>query len=358
MNDNSIGGNVIAAGDISAALAAIVDSLAPSGIYLLTDSTVNEKVMPLLSRFTSEYKPQTIVVPAGEESKNVESLCTIWQRMSATGGSRSSLLINVGGGMITDLGGFAASCFKRGIRFVNVPTTVLGAVDAAVGGKTGIDFNGFKNEIGAFALSESVVVSSAPLATLPKEEVMSGYAEMVKTGAITDASDYYALLEAGKVTGNPEMMQEMMRRVIVRKVEVTTADPKEKGLRRILNFGHTMGHAFESLCIEKGDPVPHGYAVAHGMLPAMILSHILLKLPSEEIYRYAAFLKENYPVLPLGCKDFARVYELMGHDKKNRKAGEPLFCLLKAIGEPVYDVAVSREDADAAADIYRDLLGI
>lgn len=358
MKENSIGGNVLAADNLSTALEGIVESLSPSGVYLLTDSTVDEKVMPLLSGFVGSVKPEKIVVPAGEASKNISSLCEIWNRMSFTGGSRSSLLINVGGGMITDLGGFAAACFKRGIRFVNLPTTVLGAVDAAVGGKTGIDFNGFKNEVGAFALSEAVLVSSAPLATLPEDEILSGYAEMVKTAAITSAGDYSILLNAERVISDPKLMQEMMRRVIVRKVEVTTADPKESGLRRILNFGHTMGHAFESVCIEKGSPVSHGFAVAHGMLSALILSHILLGLPSAEIYRYADFLKENYPRLPLGCKDFARIYEIMGHDKKNRKAGEPLFCLLKEIGSPVFDIAVSRADADASIDIYRDLLGM
>lgn len=358
MNTSGLGGNVIAATDISAALGTAVASLAPSSLFLLTDTNVERLVLPLVSDFTARFKPEIIVVEAGEESKSVESLCHIWGRLSNAGASRSSLLVNLGGGMITDLGGFAAACFKRGIRFINVPTTVLGAVDAAVGGKTGIDFHGFKNEIGAFANSENVIVSSSPLATLPRIEVMSGYAEMVKTAAITSADDYALLLEAEKVTGDAELMQEMMRRVIVRKVEVTEADPKEKGLRRILNFGHTMGHAFETLALEKGRPVPHGVAVAHGILPALILSHLLLRLPSAEIYRYAAFLKEFYAPLPLGCDDYAHVFELMGHDKKNREAGKPLFCLLKEIGKPVFDQEVSRQDVEASVDIYRDLMGI
>lgn len=353
-----LGGNVIAASDISAALKETVARLSPSSVFVLTDSNVERCVLPLLGEFMEEVKPEVITVPAGEPSKSVDSLCLIWHRLSEKGASRRSLMINLGGGMITDLGGFAASCFKRGIRFVNVPTTVLGAVDAAVGGKTGIDFEGYKNEIGVFALSEAVIVSAAPLATLPESEIFSGYAEMVKTAAITDAGDYSRLLEATEITSDPNLMQEMMRRVIVRKVEVTTKDPKESGLRRILNFGHTMGHAFETLCLEKGSPVAHGVAVAHGMLPALILSHILLGLPSAEIYHYADFLKTYYKLLPLGCKDYERVYDLMGHDKKNRKAGEPLFCLLRAIGDPVWDCPVSRRDSDAAVSIYRDLLGI
>lgn len=339
--------------DAEVALRQLLSQISYSALFLLTDSNVAQHVLPRFKSFLEDYNPHIIVIEAGEENKSVESLCRIWRELSEHGGTRDALLINLGGGVITDIGGFAAATFKRGIRFINVPTTVLGAADASVGGKTGIDFGGLKNEVGAFAEAEAVVIDTNLFSTLSDAELLSGYAEVVKMAMIRDGRMYNRVLSSSPLE-DAELLQEALSFAVEEKDKITTEDPREKGLRKILNFGHTCGHAFETLMLERGEPIAHGCAVAHGMAVALILSHLLLKLPSAEIERYiSGILHPYYKRLPITCKDYPRLIELMGKDKKNRKAGEIRFVLLSAIGEPAIDVQVGIPDLETALDIYQ-----
>lgn len=340
---------------LAARIDAAVRALNAPTVTVVTDTTVRDCVFPLLGSCETLKTSEAIVIPPGEDHKSLESVCRIWDALENCGATRRSAVLNIGGGLITDIGGFAAATFKRGIRVVNVPTTLLGAVDAATGGKTGINYNGLKNEIGSFHQPVEVVISAAPLATLPMSELVSGYAEMLKTGFIADAGLYGRLLDMEGVLDDPAKLEECMKRCVEIKEEVVRQDPEEKGLRKILNFGHTAGHAFESHAIETGHPVPHGVAVAHGMLVELILSKMLKGLESSVVSRYAQLLKENYPKLHTTCKGIDRLMELMAHDKKNASAGRPNFTLLESVGEPVIDCVPETKDIATALEIYCDL---
>lgn len=329
----------------------------PKGeLYMVTDSNVGRLVVPRLEIHSRALATaQRIVVPAGEAHKNLNTLSEIWQTLSNTGATRCAGLINIGGGVVTDMGGFAAATFKRGIRFVNVPTTLLGAVDAATGGKTGIDFGGYKNEIGAFAMPADVVISAATFETLPYEELLSGYGEMLKTALIGDARLYRRLLDAQRLIEYPTRLQEPVEACVAIKSDITGRDPREQGIRKALNFGHTAGHAFESLCLRRGTPVPHGVAVAHGMKTALILSHMLEGLDSRVLTQYSYLLREFFPVLPIRCTDMDTLLGLMEHDKKNLRAGSINFTLLRGVGEPVIDCMPTRREIREALELTYDL---
>lgn len=299
---------------------------------------------------------QLIVVEPGDEHKTLKTAEKIWSALVDGGATRRSVVVNLGGGMITDLGGFAAATFKRGIRFLNVPTSLLGAVDAAVGGKTGFNFQGLKNEIGVFCEAEAVVISARFFATLPAEELMSGYAEMIKHALIADGEDYLRLISTDPLTLDADEMLELLRRSVEVKRRIVAEDPHEKGLRKALNLGHTAGHAFEELALEKNVPMAHGAAVAHGLLVEMILSHMRLGYPSAELHRYATWLRENYhPLTGLSCEDYPRLLALMAHDKKNEAAGAINFTLLESPGRVRINQIAGSQEITAAFDIYRDL---
>ncbi len=342
-------------GNLAETLAAIIRDIPHHGLFLLTDSNVNRDVFPIIKDAFANEDAKVIEIEAGEENKNLDSLAKVWRGLSEHGATRNSLLINLGGGVVTDLGGFAASTFKRGIRFINVPTTVLGAVDAAVGGKTGIDFVGLKNEVGAFANPEAVVISSEPLATLPREEIISGFGEIVKTAMISSDCLYHDILD-DNILSDMSRLQHAMTECVRFKVHITEEDPHESGLRKILNFGHTAGHAFESLMLGREKPSSHGNAVANGILIALILSHMILNLPSEQIYLYNdRVLRRYFSPIPFSCKDYDRLAEIIGHDKKNPSRTDWKFVLLSAVGTPVRDITVSKEDFFTALDIYCDI---
>lgn len=312
-----------------------VNELEPDKTLIVTDVNVARDVLPSITGSQTIENAPSVVINPGEENKNIDTVKKVWEALEKIGATRKSVVVNIGGGLVTDLGGFAAATYKRGIRTINVPTTLLGAVDAASGGKTGVNFMGLKNEIGAFHEPEKVIISSKPLKTLSQREIMSGYAEMVKTGLIADKELYKELLEVEKVLSDEKLLERLMKKCVEIKDEVVREDPKEKGLRKILNFGHTAGHAFESLSFSRGEPLAHGEAVAHGMFLELILSHMVLGFPEEEIIKYRdEFLKPFYPSVHLEESDYERLFELMSHDKKNRKFGIPDFTLLEEPGVP------------------------
>lgn len=347
----------LGANPMAAQLDAIVASLAPATVTVVTDGNVQRDVMPAFASSKALSSANKVILSPGEDHKNIESAILIWKALEEAGATRHSLVVNIGGGLVTDIGGFAAATYKRGIRFVNIPTTLLGAVDAATGGKTGINFNGLKNEIGAFHLPSEVIISALPLATLSHREIVSGYAEMLKTGLIADEGLYRSLLDVDAVIADGTRLEGAMKRCVEIKEDVVRQDPTEKGLRKILNFGHTAGHAFESLAIERHKPLAHGEAVAHGMLVELILSHMLKGFPSEEVHRYASMLKEQYPLTGTSCADTPLLIALMSHDKKNATTGRANFTLLRSVGDPEINCEPSEKDIEAALDIYRDMMG-
>ena len=274
-----------------------------------------------------------IIIPSGEQNKNIDTVKYIWSQLVENNADRKSLLINIGGGMVTDIGGFAASCYQRGIDFVNIPTTLLGMIDASIGGKTGIDFQGLKNQIGVFSQPHAVVILYEFLETLPKRELLSGLAEIIKYGFIVDKSFLEAKLQNNLV--NPVFI----KKAIDVKDEITRNDVNEKGLRKILNFGHTVGHALETYLNENHQEIRHGEGVALGMVSALYLSEKYCNLD----HKWTAFYKDLY------AKTFNRfnlndipveaLLDIMRHDKKN-EGGDIRFVLIKDIGKPVYDVVV------------------
>ena len=337
--------------NVAACLQAIIAEQKPGRTFVIADENT--------ARYTPLTDAETIVMPAGDVAKNLDTAVFVWQTLSDRAATRHDLVVNFGGGVVTDLGGFCAATYKRGMPFVNVPTTLLGAVDAAVGGKTGINFGGFKNQVGAFAPAMAVIISTRYFATLPPSELLSGYAEMVKHGLLTGMSEFAELLRfdiLNKAAG-PEMLDLLARSVQV-KQRIVEADPTEKGLRKALNLGHTVGHALEELALRANRPVPHGYAVAWGLVAAVALSHIRQGLDTKTVHALADFVSANYPAPAITCDDYDEILALMANDKKNTRPGQITFTLLSAPGQPVINATATPAEITAALDLMRDLLHI
>ena len=351
--------DLIFSNDVASQLDALVEKYNPSKLFVLVDANTRQLVLPKLTcESTAIAKALVIEIEAGDKNKNIESLMHIWSQLVEGGATRKSLMINLGGGVVTDIGGFAGATFKRGIRFINVPTTLLSAVDAAVGGKTGINFHGYKNEIGAFCEAEAVIISTCFLATLSGEELLSGYAEMLKHGLISNADTYNRLLANDVANINAEDMLQLLQESVMVKKRVVEEDPTEKGIRRALNLGHTAGHAFESLALQRKSPIPHGYAVAWGLVVELVLSNMQLQFPSSELTRLATYIYENYGAFQITCDDYQALIEFMRHDKKNDSANEINFTMLKSVGDIHIDCNAKEDDIKAALDIYRDFMHI
>ncbi len=342
------------------ALNELISDSHPSSVFVLVDTNTRQLVLPRLVEESPEMASARIIeIPAGDDHKNLDSLASVWKELSDGGATRRSLLVNVGGGVVTDLGGFAATTFKRGVRFINVPTTLLGAVDAAVGGKTGINFRGLKNEIGAFIEADAVVISTAFFNTLPATEVLSGYAEMLKHGLLEGEKELAQLLNFDVVgKSDSREMLDLLELSVCVKSEIVASDPTEKGKRKALNLGHTIGHALESLAMEKGHPVPHGYAVAWGLVGESVLSHLILRFPSSVLHMVSDYIKENYGAPDVTCDNYPRLLALMAHDKKNATPDAINFTLLRRPGEIEINHTATADQIRTALDILRDLLGI
>lgn len=254
--------------------------------------------------------------------------------------------------MVTDLGGFAASTFKRGINYINIPTTLLSMVDASVGGKTGINFLGLKNEIGVFNNAKSVILDTEFLKTLDTENMLSGYAEMLKHGLISDAKMLGELLAFDIEQPNLVQLKRMVAESVAVKQRIVTEDPTEKGIRKALNLGHTAGHAFESFAL-KHKPVLHGYAVAWGLIVELYLSAIKTGFPTDKMRQTVRFILDHYGKMTITCDDYPTLLELMTHDKKNI-AGIINFTLLGGVGDILIDQTATKEEIYEAFDFYRE----
>ena len=338
---------------VDAAIEQVLASIEYDKCYLLCDENSRRCVLPCISS-PQVKEAQVIEIPSGEENKSVETLTYVWQALSQKGATRHSLLINLGGGVVTDLGGFAAATFKRGIAFVNIPTTLLAAVDAAVGGKTGINLGGLKNEVGAFSDARAVIVSTCYFSTISPEERLSGYAEMIKHALIDSINHYEALLGCDVARCDEDSFLELLRHSVGVKERIVEQDPREGHLRKTLNLGHTVAHAIESHALAHGSAVPHGYAVAWGLICALILSHRLLSFPSTIIYDLAKHVEGLFGAYAITCDDYDELLGYMQHDKKNMNE-QINFTLLRKIGECEVNVRVERKEIEIALDFYRDL---
>lgn len=300
-------------------------------LFVLTDETTQRLCRPLLDGCAALGGSTPVVIGATDACKTLDTLAAVWQALGDGGASRHSCLVCLGGGMVTDLGGFAAATFKRGIRFLNIPTTLLSMVDAAVGGKTGINFNGLKNEIGAFREADAVLIHTEFLHTLDMENVLSGYAEMLKHALLHDTAMWVGHLAYEPLERDYARLQGMVAESIAVKQRIVAEDPHEKGLRKALNLGHTVGHAFESFALLRQCPVLHGYAVAWGLLCELYLSSRLVGFPVDKMRQTAAFIRAHYGQFAFGCDDYETLYGLMLHDKKN-VGGQINFTLLSDVG--------------------------
>ena len=322
-------------------------------VFILADETTEKCCWPVVSELESLQNALHIVIPSTDAHKNLESLSYVWTQLSNNGATRHSLLINLGGGMVTDLGGFAASTFKRGIDFVNIPTTLLAMVDASEGGKTGINFNGLKNEIGVFNEPKKVILDTTFLKTLDKENILSGYAEMLKHGLLSNSETLDELLAFDLDNIDYAHLGTMVRKSVAVKKRVVKSDPHEHGLRKSLNLGHTIGHAIESFALKQGTPVLHGYAVAWGLVCELYLSSAYFSFPTETMHEVVRFINTHYGKFSLSCDDYDDLFALMKHDKKN--VGDKIqFALLSGTGKVRINRTMSKEQIFEALDFYRD----
>ncbi len=347
---------VVICKDLRSELSDFLASLDYDKLFILTDTNTRSACYPLIRDTPALSDAPVFVTEAGDMHKNVESLSRIWTSLSDGGASRNSLLLNLGGGMVTDMGGFAGATFKRGIRTINIPTTLMASVDAAVGGKTGINFNGLKNEIGAFYPPLCVFIDCEFLRTLDRANILSGYAEMIKHGLISSMENYTSVMLYDIDTMNYTYLNELVARSVEVKERIVAEDPKERGIRKALNFGHTVGHAYESLSFRKERPILHGHAVAAGIVSELYLSHKRCGFPMEKVSQVVYYIKEYYPAFVFDCKDYDSLYELMTHDKKN-ESGIINFTLLGNVGDVRINQSVSKEVILESLDFYRESFG-
>lgn len=342
--------------NIADGLQQAVDACHPDKLFIVTDEHTHLYCLPIIAGLPCMKNAYPICIGVGDIHKNIESLAYVWNRLSANGCTRHSLLIALGGGMVTDLGGFAAATFKRGIHLINIPTTLLAMVDASVGGKTGINFNELKNEIGAFYPAHSVLISCDFLKTLDRENLLSGYAEMIKHGLICNETHWAELMRFDWDNPDYDMLQQLVEKSIAVKERIVEQDPYEKGIRKALNFGHTVGHAFESFALERGKPILHGYAVAWGMVCELYFSFLKLQFPKEKLRTTIDFIRSHYGTMPICCDDYEHLYNLMKHDKKNTSGEDVNVTLLKNIGEPCIDQRATQDEVYDMLDFFSETM--
>ena len=341
---------VVISNDIGKELGTAIERCPHDKLFVLTDTTTRELCLPVIEHLDCLSGARHITIGATDSHKTLDSLASVWTLLGGYGATRHSLLINLGGGMVTDLGGFAASTFKRGIRYINIPTTLLSMVDASVGGKTGINFNGLKNEIGVFSQPDTVIIDTQFLKTLDTFNIRSGYAEMLKHGLISDQTHLSSVLSFD--LDNPDLAElgKMVERSVEVKERIVEADPLEHGIRKALNLGHTAGHAFESFAL-RHKPVLHGYAVAWGLICELYLSCAKTGFPTSKMRQCVQFIRENYGTLPVSCDDYPTLLELMSHDKKNT-SGTINFTLLADVGDIKINQTASKEEIYEAFDFF------
>ncbi|THD67950.1 3-dehydroquinate synthase [Robertkochia marina] len=324
----------------------------PSGIFILVDENTHQYCLPpFLSKTLELYDAEVIEVPAGEAHKQIETCSGVWNALSELGCDRNALLINLGGGVVTDMGGFIAGTFMRGISFINIPTTLLSMVDASVGGKTGVDLGALKNQVGLIIEPEMVLIDSDYLKTLPARELRSGLAEMLKHGLIKDKDYWDKLRKMADLT--LEDLEDLIRHSVKIKSEVVSLDPREGGLRKILNFGHTLGHAIEThfLKHEQLEPLLHGEAIAIGMIMEAYLSTVVCELPLIKAQEIKDTFLNYFDKTEISIDTMSEIISLLKYDKKNA-SGVVKFVLLAEIGKAVRDQEINNDMIFRSLEFY------
>ncbi len=344
---------VLLCSDISTDILPYIEGRDSKQIFVLTDENTAKLCAPILQSIPQLKEAHYVTIPAGDDFKNLESLAKIWSFLGRHKATRHSLLINLGGGVISDIGGFAACTYKRGLDFYNIPTTLLSIVDAAVGGKTGINFDGLKNQIGVIRQPQHVFIDPQFLSTLDEENRISGYAEMVKHALISSEKDWKEVTAFDIHDGDRETLKNLFWKSVAIKERVVAIDPNEKGMRKALNFGHTIGHAIESVSHEKEAPILHGMAVAVGMVAELYLSHKKCGFPQQILEQAVTFINAMYPAYAFGDADYEHLYDLMTQDKKN-EGNRINFTLLGNIGDVQINTHCTKEEIFAAMDFYRN----
>lgn len=311
-------------------------------IFILTDSHTYQQCLPTLQQIDKIKNANVLSIHPGDTHKNINTAIEIWQFLVRNMANRHSLMINVGGGMVTDIGGFTAGTFKRGMSYINIATSLLGAVDAATGGKTGINFDGYKNEVGIFAPSLATIIDVNFFRTLDSENIKSGYAEMLKHALIYNEEHWEKLTQFDIDNIDYVRLQSMLKENISIKENIVAEDPKEMGIRKALNFGHTIGHAIESHLLNTKRPVLHGYAIAWGMICELYISTKTQHFPNEKFEKIKTYLIDMYGKPRLNKNEFETLMELMKHDKKN-KSGEINLTLLNDIGQIIINQTPEKE---------------
>ena len=307
-----------------------------SSIFVLVDENTEKFCLELFIKKSGIKSFNKIIISSGEENKNIDTCISIWDQLNSFKADRKSLLINLGGGVLTDIGGFAASTYLRGIEFINIPTTLLGMVDAAHGGKTGIDFKQLKNQIGVFNEPLEVLLDDEYLKTLSKEEFINGYAEVVKHSLLTDKPDltFNSLIKLDLFKDSDYIINGYSSV----KNEIVESDKYESSIRKILNLGHTIGHAVESYSYisDKVVDLKHGQAIVIGIITELYISYKKFNFPLKDLITVKEHLKNYFSLIQLEEDDIMNIYDLMVYDKKN-EGSKINFVLLKEIGKPVID---------------------
>lgn len=350
--------HVSATADVAADLEALLKGRDPRQTFLLTDAGSQRHCLPTIGRLLSEagpILPQNIITIAdGDDHKDYRAALQIWEFLSSNGATRKAMLVCLAGGMPCDLGGFCASTFKRGIEFINIPTTLLSQVDASLGGKTGMNLGSLKNEIGVFAKASHVLISSAFLRTLDRANLLSGFAEMIKHSLIHDAQQLESQLSFDFDAVDYDKLQDMVAESIMVKDYFVTADPTERGIRKALNFGHTFGHAFETYGMRHDCPMLHGYAVAYGMVCELLLSRDKAGLDAATAQRVAKRILELYGTPSCMEAPTEELVELMRHDKKNETA-DINFTLIPTIGDVKVNQTADTAHIATILDEFREM---
>ena len=339
-------------GDIWVDLKNFLDEKKYSSIFILVDENTLEHCLSIFFHKIKNTNAEVIIIPPGEIFKTIETCQHIWSEMMRLNADRKSLLINLGGGVIGDMGGFCASTFKRGIDFIQIPTTLLSQVDSSIGGKLGIDFENVKNSIGIFQNPQAVFIDPIFLKTLPVEEIRSGLAEILKHGLIANADHWNQLLELNELE-NVTWLPHLPTTLHVKK-DIVEKDPFEKNIRKALNFGHTIGHAVETLFLESDPPLKHGEAIAIGMMCEAFLSHKKIGLPQKELQQIIHFFQKKYPQVLLEEEDFPILIDWMRNDKKN-EGNKINFTMLQNIGKAQINQTCSEEEIIESLKFYNKI---
>ena len=326
-----------------------------SKVFILVDENTHEYCLPvLLGNLETDIAFEILEIEAGEEMKNIQTANQLWEILTEMQADRKALVINLGGGVITDMGGFVASTYKRGIQFINIPTTLLSMCDASIGGKTGIDLMHYKNMVGTFSFPEQIYVYPRFLDTLPAKELKSGFAEMLKHGLIADKKHWEDLIHLQHL--DPVGIEPFIPQSMEIKQEVVNADFHEKNVRKTLNFGHTIGHAIESLCLQSENPILHGEAVALGMICESHLSYLEGLISKEDSDLIIENIQRYFCFVDLSEFKDEDIFSLLLNDKKNTDA-KINFSLLSGIGSCVFDHQCSTENIQKSINFYKNLSG-